>query len=114
MENIANAQGKSSVKNWFALKVVSGAEASIMHQIKLNYEAAGLSSSFEELYSPSVKVKVGKSTTKFREKQLYPGYIFIKMAMNEKTRDAVISVPKVYSFLTDGADKPKAISDSEY
>jgi transcriptional antiterminator NusG len=107
MEDIADFRKKG----WFALKVVSGAEASIMHQIKLNYEAANLSAHFDELFSPSVQVKSGK---KMREKQLYPGYIFIKMVMNEKTRDAVISVPKVYSFLTDGTGKPKLIPESEY
>ncbi len=107
MENISSL-GK---KGWFAIKVVSGAEASIMHQIKLNYEAANLSSHFEELYSPSIQVKTGK---KVREKQLYPGYIFLKMAMNDKTKDAVLSVPKVYSFLSDGKGGPKLIPDTEY
>lgn len=107
MENIENT-GK---KGWFALKVLSGAEGNIMHQIKLNYDAANLSSCFEEIYCPSVQVVSGKKT---REKYLFPGYIFIKMVMNEKTRDAVISVPKVYSFLTDGSGKPKLIPEKEY
>lgn len=107
MEDLASL-GK---KSWFALKVASGAEASIVRQIKLNYEAANLSDLFEEVIAPSVKVKFGK---KEKEKQLYPGYIFIKMVMNEKTRDAVISIPRVYTFLTDGTGKPKVIRDSEY
>jgi transcription termination/antitermination protein NusG len=107
MESISNF-GK---KSWFALKVVSGAEASIMHQIKLNYEAANIQDCFESLYSPSVEIKTGK---RVREKTLYPGYIFIKMSMTDGAKDAVLSVPKVYSFLSDGSGKPKAISESEY
>ena len=107
MENISDL-GK---KGWFALKVVSGAENSIIHQIKLNYEAAEIQSYFEEIYSPSIEIKSGK---KIREKKLYPGYIFIKMTMHDLAKDAVLSVPKVYSFLTDGSGKPKLISDREY
>jgi transcriptional antiterminator NusG len=98
-------------KSWFVLKVLSGAEASVINQIKLNYEAAGLANHFQEIYCPSVEVKSGKKT---RQKQLYPGYIFINMIMNEKTRDAVIGIPRVYSFLQDGTGKPKKISDREY
>lgn len=98
-------------KGWFALKVVSGAENSIIHQIKLNYEAANIQPYFEEIYSPSVEIKSGK---KVREKKLYPGYIFIKMTMHDLAKDVVLSVPKVYSFLTDGSGKPKLISEGEY
>lgn len=107
MEN----SGNNGKKGWFALKVLSGSETSIINQIKLNYDAAGLAEQFEEIYCPSVEVKSGKKT---RQKQLYPGYIFIKMIMNEKTKDAVISIPRVYSFLTDGTGKPKVISEKEY
>ncbi len=98
-------------RGWFAIKVVSGAEGGIMHQIKLNYEAANLQDSFDEIYSPSVEVKSGNKT---KEKKLYPGYIFIKMLMTDTAKDAVLAVPKVYSFLSDGSGKPKLISENEY
>jgi transcriptional antiterminator NusG len=107
MENIANL-GK---KGWFAIKVVSGAEDGIIHQIKLNAESVNLTLCFEEIYSPVVQVKSGKKT---RDKKLYPGYIFIKMVMNDRTKDVVLSIPKVYSFLTDGKSGPKLIPETEY
>ena len=108
MENTSSALKKS----WFILKVLSGAETNVMNQIKLNYEAANLENYFEEIYCPSIEIKFGK---KVKTKYLYPGYIFIKMVMNEKAKDAVISVPRIYSFLTDGmSGTPKRISDAEY
>lgn len=107
---------KTAKKNWFTLKVRSGSEASIIHQIELNFKAANIDALLEEIYSPSVQVK---SNNKTREKKLYPGYIFIKMIMNEKTKDAVLSIPQVYSFLASGKDKtgasiPAPVSDREY
>lgn len=98
-------------KGWYVLKVLSGAEASISNQIKLSYEAAGLFDSFEGVYCPSVEVQFGK---KLRRKILYPGYIFVKMILNEKTRDVIDSIPKIYSFLSDSPGKPKMLTDKEY
>lgn len=107
---------KLAKKNWFTLKVRSGSEASIIHQIELNFKAAGIEDCLEEIYSPSVQIKSGNKT---REKKLYPGYIFIKMVMSEKTKDAVLSIPQVYSFLSSGKDKagvgiPAPVSEREY
>lgn len=107
---------KSAKKDWFTLKVRSGSEASIIHQIELNFKAANIETCLDEVYSPSVQVKAG---TKTREKKLYPGYIFIKMVMSEKTKDAVLSIPQVYSFLSSGKNKlgvsvPAPVSEREY
>lgn len=102
---------KNESKDWYVLKVASGAEGSIMHQIKLNYEAAGLDRYLEQIDSPSVDIQVGK---KVRQKRLYSGYIFIKTVMSDKIKDAIVSVPKVYSFLTTTDNKPQKITEKEY
>lgn len=116
MENKVLHGGKTPQKHWFAVKVVSGTEASIMEQIKKNYMAAGLEDLFEEVYCPSTTVSstTQNNKTVTKTKFLYPGYIFIKMAMQDTAKDAVLSVPKVYHFLSDSSGKPSKISEKEF
>jgi transcriptional antiterminator NusG len=121
MEN-AHDHGK---KDWYVLKVLSGSEKNIIAQIQANYEAAGLKDFFEEVYAPSIEVETGRKNGKGEKTKivyLYPGYIFIKMVMTDKTKDAVMSVPRVDSFLSSTSGQrgprigalPGKISEREY
>ena len=85
---------------WYIAQAYSGYEkkvaASIMEKVKLK----DLDESFEKIVVPTeevVEVKKGKKRN--AERKFFPGYILIKMIMNDETYHLVKGLPKVSGFL---------------
>ena len=74
--------------NWYSLRVMSGRENKVKDTIfrELDFEK-DLKANVEEILIPTeniVDIKNGKKTVK--EKSLLPGYILVKMIMNNETK----------------------------
>ena len=85
---------------WYIAQAYSGYEkkvaASIMEKVKLK----DLDDSFDKIVVPTeevVEVKKGKKRN--AERKFFPGYILIKMIMNDETYHLVKGLPKVSGFL---------------
>ena len=85
---------------WYIAQAYSGYEkkvaASIMEKVKLKE----LDDSFDKIVVPTeevVEVKNGKKRN--AERKFFPGYILIKMIMNDETYHLVKGLPKVSGFL---------------
>ena len=85
---------------WYIAQAYSGYEkkvaASIMEKVKLKE----LDDSFDKIVVPTeevVEVKNGKRRN--AERKFFPGYILIKMIMNDDTWHLVKDIPKVSNFL---------------
>lgn len=94
--------------------VHSGFEKKVAQSIKERAEKKGLNNLFEEVYVPIetvVEVKKGKKVN--TERKFFPGYVMVKMAMNDETWQIVKNTPKVTGFLGGSGNKPQPISDSE-
>ena len=98
---------------WYIIHVYSGFEKKVVASIKEQAQQKGLSDKFEEILVPMeevVEVKRGKRVP--GERKFFPGYVLIKMELDDETWHLVRNTPKVTGFLGAGG-KPTPIPDSE-
>lgn len=99
--------------HWYIVHALSGFEAKIVQTIKEKAAQYNLTDQFEEITVPTEKVmevRRGKKTES--ERKFFPGYILIKMELNDKTWHLVKNIPRVTDFL--GANgKPQPMTQAE-
>ena len=99
--------------SWYIVQAHSGHEKYVAKTVVEKAEKANLSDCFEEVIVPSenrVAIKKGRKVT--QEHKFFPGYVLVKMKMDERAWHLVKTVPKVTGFLG-GEGKPQPISNSE-
>jgi transcriptional antiterminator NusG len=100
-------------KRWYVLHVYSGFENKVAESIKDKAAKNGMSDRVEEVLIPTeevVEVKRGQKVNK--EQKFMPGYVLVKIDMDDEVWHMVKNVPKVTGFLGAG-NKPSPISDKE-
>ena len=99
---------------WYIVHVYSGFEKKIAQAIRENAAQQGISELYEEITIPAedvLEMRRGKKVA--MEKKFFPGYILVKMVMNDASWHLVKSIPKVTGFLGGGGNRPQPISQSE-
>ena len=108
------AKGDSPDFKWFIAKTLTGQEGKIQRALKeriVNYKQT---ESFAEIMVPEETVTThanGKKRT--IKKKLFPGYILIKMIMNDSTWHLVKDTDKITGFVGGTSDKPAPITEEE-
>jgi len=99
---------------WYILKVAFNREDTVAEALRKRIALAGLQSSFEEILVPTEDVVEFTRTGKRRvaKRKLYPGYIMVRMAVNDDTWFLVREVPGIGDF-TGAAGKPTPMEDHE-
>lgn len=103
-----------SVARWYVVNVHSGFEKKVAALINEQAEKNALQDMFEEILVPAeevVEIKRGNKKVN-TEKNFFPGYVLVKMILNDKTWHLVRGIPKVASFLGNKG-KPSPIPESE-
>ncbi len=98
---------------WYIIHVYSGFEQKVKDAILEQAEQKGLTALFEDLLVPSeevVEVRRGKKVS--TDRKFFPGYVLIKMDLNDETWSLVRNTAKVTGFLGAGG-RPSPIPDSE-
>ena len=98
---------------WYVIHVYSGFEKKVRDSLKEQAEQKGLTDLFEELLVPSeevIEVKRGKKVS--TERKFFPGYVLVRMRLNDETESLVRNTAKVTGFLGAGG-RPQAIPDHE-
>src|ERR1700680_4313614 len=98
---------------WYVIHVYSGFEKKVAASIREQAEQKGLADEFEELLVPTeevVEVKRGAKVSS--ERKFFPGYVLIKMDLNDETWHLVKNTAKVTGFLG-GRGRPTPISENE-
>ena len=98
---------------WYVIHVYSGFEKKVASAVREQAEQKGLSDRFEEILVPTeevVEVKRGAKVSS--ERKIFPGYVLIKMDLDDETWHLVKNTAKVTGFLG-GRGKPLPISDAE-
>ena len=97
---------------WYVVQVLSTHEKKVKKAIEENLELKGMSHTIEQILVPTENVsEVKKGQQHVVEKRLWPGYILIKMAMNDEAWQYVAQTNGVIGFL--GGDKPNSLTDQE-
>ena len=98
---------------WYVLQVYSNYEKKVMAMLEDRIKQLGLSEQFADIVVPTeeiVEMKAGQKKTS--ERKYFPGYIMIKMILNDDTLNIIKNTPKLSGFLgTKG--KPTPISNME-
>ena len=98
---------------WYIIHVYSGFEKKVAASIREQAAQKGLDELFEEILVPMeevVEVKRGKKVS--GERKFFPGYVLVKMRLNDETWHLVRNTAKVTGFLGSGG-KPVPIPDAE-
>jgi transcriptional antiterminator NusG len=98
---------------WYVIHVYSGFEKKVASAIREQAEQKGVSNRFEEILVPTEEVVEVKRGAKVNtERKIFPGYVLIKMDLDDETWHLVKNTAKVTGFLG-GRGKPLPISDAE-
>ena len=100
-------------KRWYVVHVYSGFETKVADEIRRQATSKGMEDAFEEILIPTqevVELKRGQKVNS--EKNVFPGYVMIKMDMNDEAWHLVKDTPRVTGFLGTGK-RPVPMSDRE-
>ncbi|MEM7433089.1 MAG: transcription termination/antitermination protein NusG [Pseudomonadota bacterium] len=101
-------------KRWYVLQAFSGFENSVKRSLQERIERAEMDEFFGDIMVPTEEVIEIRGGQKRRsERKFFPGYVLVRMEMNDETWHLVKDVPKVLGFIGGTADKPAPISDKE-
>ena len=106
---------KSSDPNahWYVIHTYSGHENKVSHALKQRAESMHLNDKIIEMVVPTreiVTVKAGKKGQ--ASEKIFPGYLLVKMVLDDESWLAVSTTPGVTSFVGAG-NKPTPISEKE-
>jgi transcriptional antiterminator NusG len=98
---------------WYVIHTYSGFENKVKRSLEERIEASGMKDSFADIMVPEEDiVELVKGEKKTSKRKFFPGYILVKMEMNEDTWHIVKNTPKVTGFIG-SKDKASPISDAE-
>ena len=100
---------------WYVLRVVSGKERSVKEYLDKDIIRQGWAGDIIQVFLPMDKVyKVQNGKKVMREKNFYPGYVFMEVVDGKLTEDMILhisNISNIMHFLTDGkGSKGKIIS----
>ena len=90
-------------KHWYIVHAYSNFEKKVADAIKERAENSGLEAFFDEVLVPMeevVEVRRGRKVAS--ERKFFPGYVLVKMDMNDQTYHLIKNTPKVTGFSRNG------------
>jgi len=98
---------------WYVVHVYSGFEKKVAQAIREQAEQKGLAERFEQILVPTEEViEVKRGAKVSSERKFFPGYVLIKMDLDDETWHLVKNTAKVTGFLG-GRGRPSPISEGE-
>ena len=98
---------------WYIIHAHSGFEKKVAQSLQEQFAQHGLAEKLEEVVVPTeevVEMRRGKKVA--AERKFFPGYVMVKMDLNDQTWHMVKNTQKVTGFLGGGA-KPQPIPQRE-
>jgi transcriptional antiterminator NusG len=85
---------------WYVIHVYSGFEKKVASAIREQAEQKGLSENFQAILVPTEEVvEVRRGAKVSSERKFFPGYVLVKMDMDDTTWHLVRNTAKVTGFL---------------
>ena len=99
-------------QKWYVVHTYSGFENKVKSVLEERIRSAKREDFFSEILVPAEKViEMIKGKKKSSSRKFFPGYILVKMDLNDETWHLVKETPKVTGFV--GGNNPVAIPDEE-
>lgn len=103
---------KKHIHKWYVIHTYSGYEKVVKDNLEQRLRSLGLAARVSEILIPTenlMEVKGGKKQV--FTKRSFPGYVFVKMEVDDEVWYAIRNSPKVSGFV--GGAKPSPLLDSE-
>ena len=98
---------------WYVVHAYSGFEKKVAQSLEEQSVVKGVEDWFEKILVPTEEVvEIRRGTKVNSERKFFPGYVLVKMELNEDSYHLVKNTPKVTGFLGSGS-KPVPISQAE-
>jgi len=98
---------------WYVVHTYSGFENRVKRSLTEAIANAGMEEYFEEILVPEENVvELKKGEKKTSKRKFFPGYILVRMELNDDTWHIVKNTPKVTGFVG-SRDKPAPIADDD-
>lgn len=98
---------------WYIVHAYSNFEKKVAESIRQSAAEKGMSDLIEEVFVPTedvTEVRRGRKVTS--ERRYLPGYVLVKMILNDQTYHLIKDTPKVTGFLGAG-NKPMPVNQKE-
>lgn len=100
------------MSNWFVLQVLSGQEKKVKKTLEEQAKLMNVDEFIHEVMLPTENVQeVKQGETKVVEKKLWPGYLLIRMDMDDRAWDFVRRTNGIVGFL--GGATPTSLTNDE-
>lgn len=97
---------------WYVVQVMSSHEKKVKKSIEEYLQSRGLGDDIVEILIPTENVsEVKRGQQKISEKRMWPGYLLVKMNLNDEAWAYVKDTPGVIDFL--GGEKPTPLTEKE-
>ncbi len=97
---------------WYVVQVMSSHEKKVKKTIEEYLDANGMRDLISEILIPTENIaEVKRGQQRVSEKRMWPGYILVKMDLNDESWAYVKDTPSVIDFL--GGEKPTPLSEKE-
>jgi len=101
-------------KHWFIVHTYSGHEQKAKQGLLERAKAFGKEEFFDEILIPEEQVvEVVKGEKRTSKRKFFPGYILVRMQLNDETWHIVRGTARITGFVGGAANKPTPISEEE-
>jgi transcription termination/antitermination protein NusG len=98
---------------WYVVHTYSGFESKVKQSLQERIEAAGMQDHFSDILIPEEDVvELVSGEKKTSKRKFFPGYILVKMELDDDTWHLVKDTPKVTGFIG-SREKPSPIPDRD-
>lgn len=108
-------EGQEIAKQWYVVHTQSGFEKQVMENLKHRIgQQTSLQEKFGDILVPTEEIIEMRAGQKRRsERKFFPGYVLVRMTMDEETWHLVRNIPKVLGFIGGTSERPAAITENE-
>ncbi len=104
---------ETNLAKWYVINTYSGHELKVADQLKIRLASMGITGKvFEMLIPTQEKIQIKKGEKKTIKEKIFPGYMLIRMIVDDQSWLAVRTTQGVTGFIGVGK-KPTPISDHE-
>jgi transcription termination/antitermination protein NusG len=97
---------------WYVVQVFTSQEKKVKKAIEEYKDSSGMADFIQDILLPTEKVmEVKKGEHKVSEKRIWPGYVLVKMVLNDDSWQYIKNTNGVIDFL--GGEKPTPLADYE-